>query len=574
MPKFTASDGAGFDDRRAYRKYEFELSYTFKKQRGSPDAPLELRKEPGAIEGQPFEMAELADCTVVLLDHSEAIQVDYLVNCRVFIGACCDSVFVRNCTGCTFTMACKQLRTRECVDCTFYLYTMTEPVIEMSNDVRFAPFNGAYPEHPSHMEEAGLDPSQNLWFAVFDFNDDAKTGKNWKLLAESEEEGVWCPGSDKAMATSTIPRVVAGSIPVPSEVEAAAKAAASGGGMQSFALGTSQADAEAAYAATAGEEEEEAAAPAPIRAAPTAPAAPNVEAAAAAEEARLKSESAMTAAASEAARVQAERDAEARVDMAAAEALVEQEEVQDDYSAAAEKEAAEAAAAAAEAEQEKARAVNEAQLKGERAKAERRAAAAASEAAAAEAAAAEAATVAVAAAAAAAAEDEAAAAATSSGAIATGSDYYEDEEAYEEGAMYETSEKEEGEEEETDGGGGSGYNDSTAMVTANGDHPARSGSHALDRLLTMPVKKVEQRDLTRLPVALDHELACTVLRLAQTLKVGGHTVRKGRFAMRVLRDTLRAQKRDDVDAFWGWLLADRRFIDRGPHDEVGGWVGG
>ena len=90
--EFTASDGAGFDDRRAYRKYEFELSYTFKKQRGSPDAPLELRKEPGAIEGQPFEMAELADCTVVLLDHSEAIQVDYLVNCRVFIGACCDSV--------------------------------------------------------------------------------------------------------------------------------------------------------------------------------------------------------------------------------------------------------------------------------------------------------------------------------------------------------------------------------------------------------------------------------------------------------------------------------------------------
>ena len=217
--KFTASDGAGFDDRRAYRKYEFELSYTFKKQRGSPDAPLELRKEPGAIEGQPFEMAELADCTVVLLDHSEAIQVDYLVNCRVFIGACCDSVFVRNCTGCTFTMACKQLRTRECVDCTFYLYTMTEPVIEMSSDVRFAPFNGAYPEHPDHMAEARLDPALNLWFAVFDFNDDAKTGDNWRLLSRDEEEAVWCPAVGDAggaiISESTIPRVEAGSIPIP-----------------------------------------------------------------------------------------------------------------------------------------------------------------------------------------------------------------------------------------------------------------------------------------------------------------------------------------------------------------------
>ena len=248
MWKFTASDGKGFDDRRAYRKYEFELSYTFKKQQGTAEAPLVLRKEPGTIDGQPFEMAELSDCTVVLLDHSEAIQVDYLTNCRVFIGACCDSVFIRNCTGCTFTMACKQLRTRECVDCTFYLYTMTEPVIELSSDVRFAPFNGAYPEHPEHMAEAGLDPATNLWFAVFDFNDDAKTGENWRLLEREEENKVWCPGSDTAMAQSTVPRVEAGSIPVPSEVEAAAKAAQAGG-VQSFGFNKSQEEVEAILAA-------------------------------------------------------------------------------------------------------------------------------------------------------------------------------------------------------------------------------------------------------------------------------------------------------------------------------------
>ena len=255
MPKFIASDGTTFDDRRAFRKYEFELSYTFKKRAGTAEEKLVLRKEPGDICGQPFEIAELNNCEVVLLDHTEAIQVDYLKDCRVFIGACCDSVFVRNCERCTFTIACKQLRTRECEDCTFYLYSMTEPVIEMSTDVRFAPFNGAYPEHLSHMEEAGLDPAMNLWFAVFDFNDDAKTGKNWKLLAEIEEEAVWCAGSDMKMTVSTIPRVPAGSIPIPSEVEAAASAAANGT-LQSFALGTSQADAAAAYAAAHKAEEE------------------------------------------------------------------------------------------------------------------------------------------------------------------------------------------------------------------------------------------------------------------------------------------------------------------------------
>ena len=40
------------------------------------------------------------------------------------------------------------------------------------------------------MEAAQLRPlAQNLWFAVFDFNDDAKTGEHWRLLGEQEEEG-------------------------------------------------------------------------------------------------------------------------------------------------------------------------------------------------------------------------------------------------------------------------------------------------------------------------------------------------------------------------------------------------
>ena len=142
---FTASDGRVFTDRREYRKHEFEISFTFKNKSGG-DKLLTLKKDPGSIDGQPFEMAELTRCEVLLMDHSEAVQADYLLHCRVFIAAACDSVFVRNCTGCTFTIACKQLRTRDCKDCTFYLYSLTEPVIELSSEIRFAPFNGAYAE--------------------------------------------------------------------------------------------------------------------------------------------------------------------------------------------------------------------------------------------------------------------------------------------------------------------------------------------------------------------------------------------------------------------------------------------
>jgi len=77
---------------------------------------------------------------------------------RVFIAACVDSVFVRNCTGCVFTVACKQLRTRDCEDCEFRLYCKTEPIIETSHGMAFAPFNGAYVGHAEVILGSTVDP--------------------------------------------------------------------------------------------------------------------------------------------------------------------------------------------------------------------------------------------------------------------------------------------------------------------------------------------------------------------------------------------------------------------------------
>jgi len=192
---------------------------------------------------------------VLLLDHSEAVQADNLVDSTVLIGACCDSVFVRNCTGCTFAVACKQLRTRECLGCTFYLLCNTEPVIELSSELQFAPFHAAWPELPESLASAGLDPANNLWFAVQDFSDESSTpqdgGKNWRRLAEREEAPRWLP-CGPCPDQAAVARVEAFGVPIPSQVEAQ-EAAGGGGsdsqGMVAFKLGTSQADAHVAFAA-------------------------------------------------------------------------------------------------------------------------------------------------------------------------------------------------------------------------------------------------------------------------------------------------------------------------------------
>ena len=39
----------------------------------------------------------------------------------------------------------KQLRTRDCKNCSISLYSLTDPIIETSQDMRFSTFNGAYP---------------------------------------------------------------------------------------------------------------------------------------------------------------------------------------------------------------------------------------------------------------------------------------------------------------------------------------------------------------------------------------------------------------------------------------------
>ena len=161
---FTATDGTTFEDRNEYRRHEFATQYTFKDKTGET-----LVRKPGEISGQPFNLENLTDCTVILADHSDQLQLDFLVNCRIFIGPSSESVFIRNCTNCQITIACKQFRTRECTDCVFSLFSQSDPIIEMSTGMAFSGFCGAYPELGAHFEAAGLIPDNNHWSAVFDF---------------------------------------------------------------------------------------------------------------------------------------------------------------------------------------------------------------------------------------------------------------------------------------------------------------------------------------------------------------------------------------------------------------------
>lgn len=131
---------------------------------------------------------------------SDQIQVDELKRCKILIGPSCESVFIRDCEDCVITVACKQLRTRDCHRCTFFLYSKTDPVIETSSWLKFAPFNASYPGLTQQFRSANLPPDDDHWLKIFDFNkdDDKVPEPHWLLL----EKPAW---TEWAVRTRLLP---------------------------------------------------------------------------------------------------------------------------------------------------------------------------------------------------------------------------------------------------------------------------------------------------------------------------------------------------------------------------------
>ena len=65
------------------------------------------------------------------------------------------------------------------------MYTANDPVIESSKNLKFAPYNVAYPLLDQHTVSVGFDVTTNKWDLIFDFTkDDAKL--NYEFLDPAE----------------------------------------------------------------------------------------------------------------------------------------------------------------------------------------------------------------------------------------------------------------------------------------------------------------------------------------------------------------------------------------------------
>ena len=62
------------------------------------------------------------------------------------------------------------------------MFTQTDPALENSVDVTFAPYNFTYPDIDVHFSKAKLNTNNNKWSEVFDFTPNLQK-RNWSILS-------------------------------------------------------------------------------------------------------------------------------------------------------------------------------------------------------------------------------------------------------------------------------------------------------------------------------------------------------------------------------------------------------
>lgn len=159
------------------------------------------------VRGQAFRVRNCTNCTVLLMDHSEQTILERLRGCRVLVGACESSVFLRECEDCDVVLYTKQLRTRDCKRLRIGLYSQTRPVIETSTHLSIGAARVHWFSHGAAMTAARLVPLSSRWSEVHDFTSGAQRAgtPHWSRMPLHEERtgilGLTLPGTGASAAS-------------------------------------------------------------------------------------------------------------------------------------------------------------------------------------------------------------------------------------------------------------------------------------------------------------------------------------------------------------------------------------
>ena len=140
-----------------------------------------IYKHNGDVDGCDFKIRRNTNCKIYVLDYSSGMFIDDCINCIIITGPCSGSIFMRTSKNCTLSTISRQLRFRDCENIKVYTHCPTDPAVESSFNIFFAPFNVFYPHLKEHFIKAGFNKDEeNHINTPYDFTQDKILGNGAK----------------------------------------------------------------------------------------------------------------------------------------------------------------------------------------------------------------------------------------------------------------------------------------------------------------------------------------------------------------------------------------------------------
>lgn len=169
--------------------------YIIEKQNGTT-----IYKHYGDVEGFNFKIRRNSNCTLYILDYCSGMFVDDCENCNIITGPIDGSIFIRTSKNCSISTISRQVRFRDCENIKIYTYCPTDPAVESSFNIFFAPYNAFFPHLKELFIKGKFDKTEENHIATpHDFTVDKVMGDgapHFGLLPRDQFEIIEIPDGD------------------------------------------------------------------------------------------------------------------------------------------------------------------------------------------------------------------------------------------------------------------------------------------------------------------------------------------------------------------------------------------
>ena len=110
----------------------------------------------GDLNGADFKLRKNKNCEIYILDYSKGMYIDDCIDCKIICGPIDGSIFIRGSKNCQISIIARQVRFRSCENLKVFTYCPSDPAVESSFNIYFAPFNAYFPHLKELFEKGGF----------------------------------------------------------------------------------------------------------------------------------------------------------------------------------------------------------------------------------------------------------------------------------------------------------------------------------------------------------------------------------------------------------------------------------